>query len=149
MSASGPAVQRCLNLFCEKLAMASFAHYCARPIGMEGILYTQWFLNAGMPTQIYDACLRIMPSFDQLRQGQKTSSGQFELRYNTDGKGLVALISSIQSSLAIVALSTDDQSYVELMKGSFADLRDAEHPTSQLVRPGLLKLKANATSSEI
>lgn len=144
ISADGPAVRRHLDLFSEKVAMAAFAALCGRPIGMNGSLFTEWYLNKGMPLEMYHACLSIMPLSGQLKQGRKVSHGQFSLNYNTDKDGLLAGVVMFQSSLSMLFFATDDEKYIEPLKSTLGDLVVSARPTAQLTAPGLGKLAALA-----
>ncbi|MCZ4270996.1 hypothetical protein [Maritalea porphyrae] len=137
---NGIATRAHLDLFAEKMAMAAFSELCDRPINMNGILFTEWYLNVGMPTDIYHSSLAIMPCFGQLQQGTKVSLGQFSLHYNTDKQGLVGAIIKFQSSLSMLIFATDDEKYVGPLTKILSELASPSRPTSQLTRPGLTKL---------
>lgn len=141
IQANGTATRKHLDLFSEKVAMATFAKLCGRPIGMDGLLFTEWYLNQGMPLEAYHACLSIMPSFSQLKQGSKVSHGQFSLNFNTDGKGLIAAVVMFQSSLSMILFATDDREYIEPLKDTLSDLVGPHRPSAQLTAPGLVKLE--------
>lgn len=140
LTADGPAVRKHLDLFCEKVAMAAFATFCRRPIRMKGMIFTEWYLNSGMPLEMYHASLGIMPLFGQLRQGTKTSMGQFSINYNTDEKGLIAGVAMFQSSLSMIFFATDDDEYISPLTALLSDLVGPHRPTAQLTTPGLSKL---------
>lgn len=140
VKADGPEVKRHLDLFSEKFAMAAFMELCGRPIEMSGIIFTEWHLNRGMPLDMYQRYLSIMPSFGQLKQGRKVSRGQFSVNYNTDELGIIAAVSMFQSSLTVVAFATDDPKYIEPLKEIFSSSVGRHRPTSQLTPPGLTKL---------
>jgi hypothetical protein len=140
LKTDGPAVRKHLDLFSEKVAMATFAELCGRPIGLNGILFTQWHLNKGMPLEAYHACLGIMPSFGQLEQGRKVSYGQFSLNFNTDKKGLIAAVVLFQSSLSMILFASDDNQYIEPLREDLSVLIGAHRPNTQLTTPGLEKL---------
>ncbi len=140
LSANGPEVRRHLHLFSEKVAMAAFSKLCGRPIEMSGVLFTEWYLNKGMPMEMYHACLSMMPLFGQLEQGRKVSHGQFSLNYNTDGKGLLASVVMFQSSLSMLLFATDDEKHVKPLIDALGDLVGPHRPTAQLTSPGLEKL---------
>lgn len=141
LEADGCATKLHLDLFSEKFAMATFAQLLGRPIEMHGIIFSMWYLNQGMPLQIYHAYLSIMPSFDQLMQGKKVSYGQFSLNFNTESKGLIGAIVMLQNSLSIILFATDDKQYIEPLKSVLSTLVGPNRPTAQLTSPGLDKIK--------
>lgn len=144
LQARGPATHAHLDVFAAKLAMATFAELIGRPVDMDGILFTQWVLNVGMPEGAFETTLRIFPAFGQLQQGRKTSGTQFQLRYNSDGRSLVGGLVSLHGNLTIMFFATDGPDYVAWFGEHFRELADPNHPGAQLVRPGLPSLEALA-----
>lgn len=149
MHVDGPATVAHLDVFAAKMAMATFATYTGQPLNVDGFIYTQWFLNSGMSKEAFEAIVGIMPSYGQLQQGQKVSGRQFELRYNSDMKSIIAALVSLHGCLSILIVATDN----EELKGPLAELL-AKHvgigrPGSQITRPGLreIDLLANTQPS--
>lgn len=141
LEADGPATAAHLDVFAAKMAMASFATYVGRPLGMEGTIYTQWFLNQGISQEGYHATLSIMPLFGQLEQGRKVSGEQFSLNYNTDQKSIVAAYISFHHCFTIVIFATDGEPFVETLRESLVKLTGPDRPGSQMTKPGLLSLE--------
>jgi len=137
LHADGPAMKAHLDVFSAKMAMATFANYIGRPIGMSGMIYTQWYLNVGMPLEAYHSTLAIMPKFGQLEQGKNVSGKQFNLNYNTDKKSIVAGCISFHGNLSIVTIATDGDDFVSPLTDMLTPLTGEHRPGSQLTRPGL------------
>jgi hypothetical protein len=137
---TGPAFRAHLDTFSEKMAMAAFREICGRPIEMNGIIFTEWYLNSGIPIEAYHACLNIMPMFGQLEQGKKNSSGQFSLIYNTNERSLIGGVSFLQNGLSILFFATDGEEYIKPLGQILSDFAQSNRPTSQVVKPGLEKI---------
>ena len=142
--ASGPATVAHLDVFAAKVAMATFAELVGRPMNMDGVVFTQWILNSGVPSKALETLLSIFPDFTHLKQGQKTSGSQFELRYNTDEKSIVGALISLHGSLSIILFASDGAEFVEWFSESLTDLVGPNRPGARLTRPGLLELEALA-----
>jgi hypothetical protein len=52
--------------------------------------------------------LTILPVFGELRQGRKSSSGQFGYRFNCDDRSIVAAVVSFHNNLHVLAFATSD-----------------------------------------
>lgn len=102
----GPIFRAYMDVFAAKFAMALYREHVGEPIPMDGAVYTTVFLNAGLATQQAEAIVSIMPSFGQLIQGQKTAAGQFDYRFNTDTRSIVAALGSFHGNLFILAFAT-------------------------------------------
>jgi hypothetical protein len=66
VTADGPSTVAHLDAFAGKVALAVFAELIGRPIELDGTLFTQWYLNAGLGQSAYHAHLSIMPRFSEL-----------------------------------------------------------------------------------
>lgn len=140
--ADGPATSAHLNVFAAKMAMASFSTYIGRPIEMDGLIYTQWFLNQGVPQNVYHATLSIMPEFGQLEQGRKVSGKQFSLNYNTDLKSIIAALVSFHECLTMIIIATDGEALIGPLSKSLVKIVGLDRPGSQMTLPGLPDLES-------
>lgn len=136
MRADGPATHAHLDAFAAKMAMASFATFTGRPLEMEGIIWTMWFLNGGMPTDTYRAVVSMMARFGQLEQGAKVSGEQFAYIYNTDEKSVVAACIALHGSLTMLCMATDQEPFVSAMCKAVAP--HTGRIGTQMTQPGRL-----------
>lgn len=145
----GPALTSHLNAFSAKLAMASFANFVGRPLEMDGLIYSQWYLNLGVPLDVYHAHLSIMPGFAQLMQGKKVSGEQFRLHYNSDNKSIIAAMINFHNSLTVVTTAVDGPVLTDPIKQIVSKIVGRDYPGSQLTSPreadfgGLLKFRSS------
>lgn len=123
------------------MAMAAFATYIGRPIEMNGLIFTQWYLNQGMPDVGYHKILSIMPGFGQLEQGAKVSGKQFSLNYNTDFRSIIGSFMTFHGSLTVVTFATDGDDFINPLAKSIKNSRVLERAGSQLTMPGLPNLE--------
>lgn len=105
---SGPILKKHLDVFSAKLAMALFYEHMGRPLPIGGMVFTTWFLNAGMTQAVANALLSIMPNFAELRQGSKRVTDQFGYRYNTDDREILAALAGFHGNLHVLAIATDN-----------------------------------------
>ncbi|KQT48128.1 hypothetical protein ASG47_07065 [Devosia sp. Leaf420] len=106
ITANGPLIRSYLSVFGAKFGMSLYREYVGRALPMEGAVLVTWSLNVGFQRKFVDQFMQIMPGLDRLSQGTKTSQGQFDYRYNTDRKSLVAAYASFHTGLNILALAT-------------------------------------------
>ena len=143
---NGPLTTNYLNIFSAKAAMAAFMHFTKRPMELDGIIYTEWFLNGGMSEDTYKHIISIMPNHTQLSQGQKKSGKQFHVRYNTNNKNIVAAIMSFHNSLFVTIIATDGSEFIEPLGEVFKKIPRDSRPTINLTRPGLSELDRLAST---
>ncbi len=136
----GPETKKNLDLFSAKIAMATFRTFTGRPLDMCGVIYTQWFLNAGMSPEIYQNVVSIMPGYEQLKQGKKISGKQFSLRYNTNEKNIVAALLSFHNSMHITVIATDSIEFTGHIFDACSRIHREPRPGFNLTRPGLPQL---------
>jgi hypothetical protein len=141
---NGPLTKRYLDLFSAKAAMASFREFTGRPIEMQSLIYTEWFLNGGMSREIYQNMTSILPSFTQLKQGRKESGKQFSLRYNTNEKDVVAALLSFHSSLHIMVIATDNPELIDGLSHTISKIQREHRPSINLTKAGLPELDEGA-----
>ncbi|MET3287053.1 UNVERIFIED_ORG: hypothetical protein ABIC34_003874 [Sphingomonas sp. 1057] len=108
INADGPILKRHMDIFSAKLGMALFYEHIGYAPPLDGLIFTTWFLNAGLAQQSAEAILSIMPMLGELRQGTKAVTEQFAYRFNTDERTIVAALSGFHSSLHILTVTTSD-----------------------------------------
>ncbi|WP_321337383.1 hypothetical protein [Breoghania sp.] len=140
VKADGPSTVAHLDAFAGKMALAVFAELMGRPIELDGTLYTQWYLNAGLNQETYHAHLRMLPNFSELRQGRKTSAGQFWLHYNSDMKSIVAAFIVFHGNLSVMAIASDGEHFKQPLVDILGSISGRNRPGSRLVNPIDLKL---------
>ncbi len=138
--ADGPLTKKNLDLFSAKAAMAAFRNFTGRPLEMQSLIYTEWFLNGGLSSQIFENLVGIMPGFAQLTQGKKVSGKQFSLRYNTNREDIVAALLSFHDSLHILVIATDNPIFSEHLAETFSKIPRMVQPTINSTRAGLSEI---------
>lgn len=138
--ADGPSTVAHLDAFAGKMALAVFAELLGRPIELDGILFTQWYLNSGLSQDQYHAYLSFLPNFSELRQGQMTSKEQFWLHYNTDEKSIVAALIVFHGNLSIMIIASDGELFKHQLPDVLRDISGPNRPGSRLMHPIDLKL---------
>jgi hypothetical protein len=135
--ADGPRIKAHLSIFGAKLAMALFREHVGAALPLDGAVWCQFSLNAGMTQEHMDERLRILPLWDTLKQGRKRVDDQFAYRYNCDGRTTLAALVQFHRGLWFTIFASSDQRIVELLeKPEFLAL-----PASVFAQPGhLLKL---------
>lgn len=141
IKADGPSTVAHLDAFAGKMALAVFTELTGRSIELDGTLFTQWYLNAGLSEQAYHAHLSILPGFSKLQQGKKNSDGQFWLHYNADLKSIIAALIVFHGNLSIFAIASDGEPYKQSLVEVLSDMSGANRPGSRLMQPIDLKLK--------
>ena len=141
VTADGPSTISHLDAFAGKMALAAFAELIGRPMELDGTLFTQWYLNAGLSQTAYHAHLSILPNFSALQQGKMTSAGQFWLRYNSDMKSIVAALVFFHGNLSVMAIASDGEPYKQALVDVLSAVSGPNRPGSCLMHPIDLKLK--------
>ena len=108
LEANGPILKAYLGVFAAKMAMALYREHVGEPLPLTGAAYTMHFLNSGLNQAQLDGMLSIMPVFGELRQGRKSSTGQFAYRFNCDDRTIVGAIVGFHDNLHIMAFATSD-----------------------------------------
>lgn len=134
---NGPGIKRNLDMFSAKMSMAAFRTLVGRRLSNSGSIYTEWFLNAGMTQEIFDSFLSVMPGFTQLKQGKKVSGQHFNLRYNTDGQGVVIFHASLHDNFHVLSFATDSDEISQHVREVFAGMPREARPTANLITSGL------------
>lgn len=129
IQANGPHVRAHLNVFVAKFAMCLFREHIGTPLPLDGLVRTAWFLNAGLTQPQVHAAISILPGVGGLRQGSKTSDGQFTYVYNTDTRSIVMAFASFHKGLHALVLASSDPQFFEI---------EFPHATTNVMRPGQL-----------
>jgi hypothetical protein len=130
--ADGPSVKAHLSIFGAKLGMALYREHVGVALPLDGAVWCQFALNAGMTQEDLDARVKILPAFGTLQQGRNHVLHRFSYRYNCDGRTVVAAVVQFHRGLWITAFASSDQKIIGLFdKPEFAKL-----PASVMVRPG-------------
>ncbi len=132
--ADGPRVNAHLSIFGAKLAMALYRKHIGVALPLDGAVWCQFALNAGMTQENLNARLKILPLWETLRQGRKNVGNQFAYRYNCDERTVIAAMVQFHRGLWFTVFASSDQTIIELFnKPDFLHL-----PASVMVRPGNL-----------
>ena len=134
VNADGPRLKAHISVYGTKLAMALYREHVGSALPLNGAVWCQFALNAGMTQEHLDERVKIMPLHETLRQGQKNVADQFAYRYNTDKRTIVAAVAQFHRGLWFTLFASCDPKIIELLnKPEFAGL-----PASVLVKPGEL-----------
>ena len=132
--ADGPLVKAHLSVFGAKLAMALYREHVGVALPLDGAVWCQFALNAGMTQENLNARVKILPLQETLRQGRKNVGDQFAYRYNCDERTVIAAVVQFHRGLWFTIFASSDQKIIELFnKPEFLQL-----PASTMVRPGEL-----------
>jgi hypothetical protein len=132
--ADGPRVKAHLSLFGAKLAMALYREHVGVALPLDGAVWCQFALNAGMTQETLNTRVKILPLWETLRQGCKNVGDQFAYRYNCDERTVIAAVVQFHRSLWFTIFASSDHKIIELFKKpEFLQL-----PASMMVRPGNL-----------
>jgi len=137
---NGFYTKKYLDVFSAKVAMASFSNFVARPLNMNGLIYTEWFANAGLNDEEYNRMVSIMPNFTQLTQGKKVSGKKFSVRSNTDAKSIVVGLASFHNSLSVLFVATDNSQFISALKEIYKTIPLIQRPTVNLRYPGFYEI---------
>ncbi len=127
----GPLGRALLNVWTAKLGMALYHEHTGKPLPSDGGVQAMWFLNAGLSQATADGFLAILPGYGTLKQGErKSASGQFDYRFNSDNKSIVAALTHFHSNIHFFTIATSDPATYGFPSGRL--------PHSRFVRPGEL-----------
>jgi hypothetical protein len=130
--ADGPRVKAHLSVFGAKLAMALYREHVGTALPMDGAVWCQFVLNAGMTQKHLEERLRILPLRETLKQGRKNVNDQFAYRYNCDEHTTLAALAQFHRGLWFTIFASSEPKIIELFKRpEFLAL-----PASVLVQPG-------------
>jgi hypothetical protein len=142
--ADGSKLKAYLSVYGAKLAMALYREHVGIALPLDGAIWCQFSLNAGMTQENLNERVKILPTQETLRQGQKHVTDQFIYRYNTDGRSVVAAVAQFHRGLWFTIFASCDPKIIELFKKpEFLNL-----PASVLIKPGgLLQLLPSSAAS--
>lgn len=127
---TGPISQALLTVFTAKLGMALYREHTGTPLPLDGGVHTMWFLNNGLSEEVAHGVLSILPTHSTLRQGRhKSATGQFDYRFNSDDKGIVAALTHFHGNIHFFTLSMADPAHYGF---------PMPMPFTALVKPGEL-----------
>jgi len=132
--ADGPLVHGYMSVFAAKLGMALYREHVGHALPLDGAVWVQYNFNAGMTQQKLDSLLGPLPIFGTLQQGSKTVTGQFDYRFNTDERTVVAAICHFHRSLWVVCCASSNSRIMDI----FRRPESAGIPASAMINPGEL-----------
>ena len=114
----------------SKLGMALYREHVGEPLPLGGGVYTMWFLNSGLSEETAHGMLGILPGYSTLKQGRrKNAAGQFDYRFNSDDRSIVAALTHFHSNIHFFTVSMADPALYGFPRPM---------PFTALVRPGEL-----------
>ena len=81
--ADGPRLKAYLTIFAAKFAMALYREHVGVALGLDGAVWCEFQLNAGLTQENVDARVALLPGCETLRQGTKNVGDQFLYRFLT------------------------------------------------------------------
>lgn len=134
----GPLLRAYLSVFASKVGMALFRHHAGKALPLDGVVFSQWFLNAGLSRQSADAMMNMLPMFGTLKQGQKQGAKgtgpQFGYRFNSDDSTITAALSAFHSGLYTFTIATSRPDVIGFVTGP----KMARFGTEAIAKPGEL-----------
>lgn len=126
---AGPIASSLLNVWSAKLGLALYYEHAGHALPMSGGVYAIWFLNGGFNQEAADNYLSILPSHGTLKQGRgKSASGQFDYRFNTDEKSIVAALTHFHGNIHFFTIAMAEP-------GAY-NFPDDSLPYGKYLRPG-------------
>jgi hypothetical protein len=132
--ADGPRLKAYLTIFAAKFAMALYREHVGVALGLDGAVWCEFQLNAGLTQENVDARVALLPGCETLRQGTKNVGDQFLYRFLTDERSVVAAVAQFHRGLWLTVFASTDPRII----GLFAKPEFLALPTSAIVRPGEL-----------
>jgi hypothetical protein len=114
--------------------MALYREHVGVALPLDGAVWCQFVLNAGMTQEHLNARVQTLPLLETLKQGRKNVGDQFVYRYNCDGRSVIAAVAQFHRGLWFQMFASSDQRIIELLKKP----EFLQVPASALVRPGEL-----------
>lgn len=126
---AGPIARALLDVWSAKLAMALYHEHVGEPLPTDGGTYAIWFLNNGLDQATGDNFLRILPGYGTLIQGRrKSASGQFDYRFNTDERSIVAALTHFHGNIHFFTIAMSDPATYQFPRDQL--------PHGRFMRPG-------------
>ena len=107
--------------------MAMYHEHVGEPLPLSGGVHGMWFLNGGLSEKTAEGMLAILPSLGTLKMGQKSASGQFDYRYNSDNKTIVATLAHFHGNIHFFTIAMADPAKYHFPRSM---------PFSAFVKPG-------------
>lgn len=100
-----------LRVFSAKLGMALYREHIGESLPLNGAVYGQSFLNAGLAEKSALKILKVPPFSGSLKQGKFEVADQFVYHFNCDNRSIVAALASFHFNLhfLVVATSTPER----------------------------------------
>ena len=134
----GPLLAAYLSVFASKVGMALFREHTGKALPLDGVVFSQWFLNAGLPRRAAEVMLNMLPVFGTLKQGQKQgvkgTGSQFGYRFNSDDDTITAALTAFHSGLYTFTIATSRPDVIAFVTGP----KMARFGTEAIVKPGEL-----------
>jgi hypothetical protein len=131
--ADGPLIKAHLGIFGAKLAMALYREHIGVALPLDGAVWCELALNAGMTQENLNARVRNLPLHETLRQGVKNVGDQFSYCYNCDARTVIAAVVQFHRGLWFTIFASSDQRIIALLNKELLQV-----PGSVMVRPGNL-----------
>lgn len=131
-TSAGPIAKALLDVWAAKLAMALYHEHTGMPLPLNGGVQAIWFLNYGLIETTAESFLKILPGYATLKRGRrKNVSGQFDYRFNSDDKSIVAALTHFHTNLHFFTIAMADPAAFGFPKDRL--------PNSRFSKPGELK----------
>ena len=132
----GPLLRAYLSVFASKVGKALFRQHAGKALPLDGVVFSQWFLNAGLPRQAAETMMNMLPMFGTLKQGEKMgvkgTGPQFGYRFNSDDSNIVAALTAFHSGLYTFTIATSLPEVIDFVTGP----QMARFGTEAIVKPG-------------
>jgi hypothetical protein len=112
-----PVISRHLTAFAAKLGMALYAEHTGEALPEGGAVTSYWMSTYGVNRERIIETLEMLPMYETLKQGKNVANDQFQYRFNTDEKTIVAALSDFHNSLYILTIASAVPEYHNVPKG--------------------------------
>lgn len=130
LNGNDPLLNSYLAVFGAKMGMALYREYVKEPLPLDGCVHVEYFLNAGLSEENASVKLRMLPMHTPFEQGSFSVKDQFDYRYNTDTKTIVAALLHFNENLYFFVIATSETDRYRQVFDSF--------PHGEVIRPGEL-----------
>ena len=94
--------------------MALYRTHVGVALGLDGAVWCEFHLNAGLTQENLDARVAMLPGCETLRQGRKNVGDQFLYRFNTDERTVVAAVAQFHRGLWLTVFASTDPRIIGL-----------------------------------
>jgi hypothetical protein len=116
--------------------MALYYEHTREPLPAGGAVFTMWFLNAGLSNEVADGILSILPTYSTLTQGRRrNASGQFDYRYNSDDRSIVAALSHFHGNVHFLTLAFAEPDKYPISQHPHMQLTSLGQITEKMPKP--------------